>query len=84
MIRTLISLDDEEKQWLDRKAEEEGTTMTQIVRTAVRQYRERCEAAEPSLEEMLRRTSGIWQGGDGLEHQERLRAEWEETPEGAL
>lgn len=79
MIRTLISLDDEDKRWLDRKAKEEGMTMAQVVRTAVGRYREQCEreAPEPSLAELLRRTSGIARGGDGLEAQIRLRDEWE-------
>jgi hypothetical protein len=79
MIRTLISLDAEEKRWLDRRAEEEGVTMTQIVRTAVRRYREQSEAAEPSLEEVLRRTSGLWKGEEGLAYQDKVRGEW--TPE---
>lgn len=80
MIRTLISLEDEDKRWLDRRAEEEKTTMAQVVRTAVKRYREQCERepGEPSLEELLRRTSGLWKGGDGLEAQLRLRGEWEE------
>lgn len=79
MIRTLISLDDEDKQWLDRKAKEEGMTMAQLVRIAVRRYREQCEreASQPSLEELLRQTSGISKEGDGLEAQIRLRDEWE-------
>jgi hypothetical protein len=79
MIRTLISLDDEDKRWLDRKAKEEGITMAQVVRTAVIRYREQCEreTAKPSIEELLRRTSGILQGLDGLEAQRRLRDEWE-------
>ena len=80
MIRTLISLEDEDKRWLDRRAKEEGVTMANVVRKAVRQYREQCEReqAEPSLEDLLRRTSGLWKGGDGLEAQLRLREEWEE------
>lgn len=79
MIRTLISLDDEDKQWLDRKAKEEGMTMAQLVRIAVRRYREQSEreASQPSLEELLRQTSGILKEGDGLEAQIRLRDEWE-------
>ena len=36
------------------------------------------KAAEPSLEELLRRTSGLWTNGDGLDAQLRLRNEWEE------
>jgi hypothetical protein len=86
MIRTLISLEDEDKTWLDQRAKEEGLTMTELVRTAVRQYREQCEASEAaeSLEQLLRRTAGIWQGEDGLAYQRAVRGEWEEAgPEGS-
>jgi Arc/MetJ-type ribon-helix-helix transcriptional regulator len=81
MIRTLISLDEEDKRWLDRRAQEEGTTMTEVVRKAVRRYREEHErgtAAEPTLDQLLRQTSGLWPGGDGLEEQMRARDEWDE------
>jgi hypothetical protein len=83
MIRTLISLDEEDKTWLDRRAKEEGLTMTQLVRMAVKRYREQCEASEgePSLEQALRRTAGIRGGGDGLAWQQEIRGEWEETGE---
>jgi len=83
MIRTLISLDEEDKTWLDRRAKEEGLTMTQLVRMAVKRYREQCEtsAGEPSLEQALRRTAGLRRGGDGLAWQQEIRGEWEETGE---
>jgi len=82
MIRTLISLDDEDKTWLDRKAKEEGVTMAHVVRSAVKKYREQCEASkgEPSLEQLLRRTAGSWREGDGLAYQRAVRGEWE-SPE---
>lgn len=79
MIRTLISLDPDDKAWLDRRAEEENMTMTQIVRTAVRRYRQEvdAQAALPSFEELLSSTAGIWTAEDGLAYQQRLREEWE-------
>jgi len=76
MIRTLISLDPEDKLWLDRKAEEEKVSMTQLVRNAIRRYREECEAAHPTLDRLLAETSGLLAGEDGLEIQLRLREEW--------
>jgi Ribbon-helix-helix protein, copG family len=79
MIRTIISLDPEDKLWLDRKAEEENVTMTEIVRQAIRRYREEREVASPPLERLLEETSGLWsRREDGLEYQERVRDEWEE------
>jgi hypothetical protein len=77
MIRTIISLDPEDKQWLDRKAEEENVTMTELVRQAIRRYRVECEAASPSLDRLLAKTSGLWNREDGLDYQRRLRQEWE-------
>jgi hypothetical protein len=81
MIRTLISLEEEDKQWLDRRAKEKGMTMTELVRIAVKQYRKECErspGAEPTLDQLLRQTSGLWQEGDGLAAQIRVREEWDE------
>ncbi len=79
MIRTLISLDPEDKHWLDRKAEEEEVSMTQLVRIAIRRYREECEADLPTLDRLLDETSGILRGeDDGLAVQLRLRGEWAE------
>ena len=52
--------------------------MTELVRRAVREYRERCDAAAgPSLEDLLERTRGGWRHGDGLRFQNAARDEWE-------
>lgn len=75
-IRTLISLELEDKSWLDRRAEEEGIAMTELVRRAVRSYREESESS--SFERLLAATAGIWPGADGLDYQREIRAEWEE------
>jgi len=80
MIRTIVSLDPEDKLWLDRKAEEEKLTMTELVRQAIRRYRAECETtAPPSLDQLLAETSGLWRREDGLDYQRRLRQEWEEV-----
>lgn len=76
MIRTVISLDDDDKRWLDRRAKAEGVTMTHLVRRAVRLLRQRDPSPEQTRDELLRRTSGIWTSGDGLEYQRRVRDEW--------
>jgi predicted kinase len=75
MVRTVISLDPEDKRWLDRKAKEERTTMTEVVRRAIRMMRE--EEEKPSFREILERSRGTWRHGDGLEYQIRIREEWD-------
>lgn len=77
MVRTVISLSDEDKKWLDREAARQGVAMTEIVRRAVRVLRERTEQGRPPLERLLAETRGSWPGDDGLEYQRRLRGEWE-------
>lgn len=76
MIRTIISLSEEDKKWLEEQAAIEGVPMTEMVRRAVRRLREQLERESPPMEELLRRTSGIWPGEDGLQYQRRLRDEW--------
>ena len=78
MPRTIISLSDEDKVWLDRRSRAERVPMTEIVRRAVREYRERYDAGGSSrLKELLRRTCGCWTHGDGLRYQDAVRDEWE-------
>ncbi|MBI5524990.1 MAG: CopG family transcriptional regulator [Deltaproteobacteria bacterium] len=76
MVRTVISLGEEEKEWLDRRAAEEGVPMTEIIRQAVKQYRSRSRARRPSRETLLKKTRGTWKHGDGLEYQRKIRDEW--------
>ena len=74
-----MSLDPDDKQWLDRKAREERVTMTELVRQAVRLYRAEHESPRAPVEKLLRKTSGLWRKSDGLEYQRASRAEWENT-----
>jgi len=78
MIRTIISLEDDEKTWLDAKARELGKPMTAVVRDAVARYRaEDRERAKPAIDALLMRTAGLWNRGEGLAYQKKLRGEWD-------
>ncbi len=74
MIRTVISLDPEDKAWLDKRAKASGVPMTELVRKAIRQMRQADEGQ--SLDTLLEQTSGIWRRGDALKYQQDIRAEW--------
>ena len=59
MVRTVISLDPEEKAWLDEKARATGKSMTSVVREAVSRYRAQdARRSAPSLKALLERTAG--------------------------
>jgi hypothetical protein len=73
MTRMILSLDDRDKAWLERKAAEQGVSMASVVRLAVRTLQ---TTEESSLKDLLDETRGIWKSGDGLKYQRRLRAEW--------
>lgn len=76
MVRTVISLDEDDKRWLDRRAKEEGVPMTELIRRAVRLLRSLAPSEHRSLDDLLHATAGLWRRGDGLRYQERLRREW--------
>jgi hypothetical protein len=72
----MISLDENDKEWLDRRAADEGVAMTELIRRAVRLLRGADRSDRRSVEELLRATAGTWKQGHGLEYQEHLRREW--------
>lgn len=78
MVRTLISLPEDDKAWLEERARQDGVSMAEVVRRAIERFR--CEphdrASRPTVEELLARTAGIRRGEDGLTTQKRLRREW--------
>lgn len=78
MVRTVISLDPEDKAWLDGRARETGKTMTSVVRDAVNLYRsQEAKRRSPPLKTVLERTRGMWKHGDGLAWQKKMRSEWD-------
>ncbi len=76
MIRTIVSIEEEDKAWLDVKAVEEKVSRAELIRRAVRFYRKASETQARSFRRLLEETSGIWKGEDGLAYQLRLRDEW--------
>lgn len=81
MPRTVISLEPEDKEWLDRKAEAEHVPMTEIVRRAIRRYRHEVDKRpKEDIRRLLEQTRGLWHAGEGLTYQTRVREEWGERP----
>lgn len=76
MIRTVVSIEPEDKAWLDDEARREGVPMTAIVRRAIRRLREEYRRPSVELERLLARTRATWKRGDALDYQRSLRAEW--------
>lgn len=71
-------MSEEDKEWLDRQARRENTTMTQVVRRAIHEYRRKAAGMKSiSLDDVLKRTRGTWKGENGLAYQRKMRGEWD-------
>jgi hypothetical protein len=77
MVRTLISIDPDDKAWLDREAKREGVPMTRVVQRAIAELRKQAEGNPAAFERLLRETAGVKKFGDGLTYQRKLRAQWD-------
>ncbi|HEX9786297.1 MAG TPA: ribbon-helix-helix protein, CopG family [Opitutaceae bacterium] len=78
MPRTVISLEKDDKDWLDRQARAQRVPMTEIVRRAIRRYRQEADMhPDKDIHLLLEETRGLWRAGEGLAYQDRLREEWE-------
>jgi hypothetical protein len=76
MIRTIVSVDPDDKEWLDCKARDEHVSTAELIRRAIRKYRLEAETDNPPVAALLDSTRGLWKAGDGLAYQQRLRQEW--------
>ena len=71
-MRTLVDIPDDDIEWLDRKAAEEGKSRTALVREAVEAFRDARSG------DWIDRGFGLWKGrtdvGDTVDWQRRERA----------
>ena len=74
MTRTIISLENDDKKWLDEESARSGLPRAELVRLSIRYMR---LDREKSFENLLNQTSGTWREGDALAYQERIRSEWD-------
>lgn len=79
MIRTIISLNENEKNWLDQISKLKHVSMAHIIREAIQEYRHNHSTQiKTDLDSLLEQTRGIWQGEDGLTTQNNIRDEWDD------
>ncbi|HEV1285479.1 MAG TPA: hypothetical protein VNU44_09215 [Bryobacteraceae bacterium] len=69
----LISLEENDRIWLEQQARQTGVPMSEVVRQAIRRAQ---ESGQKPMKDLLASTKGIWRQGDGLRYQRRVRKEW--------
>ena len=72
--RTIITISDEDKLWLENYSRMHSISMAEAVRRGIIQLKER-DTGE-AYRRLVLQTRGIWKGEDGLRYQKKLRAEW--------
>ena len=77
MTRTIISLPEEEKEWLESYGKRHRISSAEVVRRAIKEFRGKMP--ERSLRAVLKETAGTWTSihGDSRDHVDSLRKEWD-------
>jgi hypothetical protein len=72
--RTLITLPAEDKRWLIDYSRTHGISLAEAVRRGIHNLK--ISERQNLYVSLIKRTGGIWQEGDGLKYQKKIRAEW--------
>lgn len=72
--RTIITLSDKDKAWIESYSKVSGISMAEAIRQGITELREREETNV--FQRLVEETRGIWRKGDGLTYQEKIRSEW--------
>ncbi|MCF8037294.1 MAG: hypothetical protein K9K62_10515 [Desulfobacteraceae bacterium] len=73
--RTIITLSESNKNWLEAYSRARGISMAEAIRKGISRLRE--NESRALYRELAEQTRGIWEKGDGLAWQDKLRAEWD-------
>ena len=79
MIRSIISITRDDKDWLDRYGRRNRVSSAELVRRAIKEYRTRVERRD--LQAVIRETAGSWKSvkGDSQKLVNGMRKEWERS-----
>lgn len=73
--RTIITLPEEDKIWLEGYSMAYQISFAEAVRRGIKRLRESATADTYTM--LVENTQGVWKKGDGLKYQRSIRSEWE-------
>ncbi|MBI5604488.1 MAG: CopG family transcriptional regulator [Deltaproteobacteria bacterium] len=73
--RTIVTIPEKEKRWLKAFSKTHGMSMGEAIRQGLACLK--AADGKDSYKQLVQETRGIWNQGDGLAYQKRIRAEWE-------
>ncbi len=72
--RTLITIKNEDKEWLKSYSRIHDISMAEAVRQGIQKLK--TSEGRNLYASLVKRTYGIWRRGDGLKYQKNIREEW--------
>ena len=72
--RTIITISDEEKTWLQSYSRARGISLAEAMRRGIQRLRQ--TEQQELYKTLVESTRGVWKKGDGLKYQESIRSEW--------
>ncbi|MFW6011069.1 MAG: hypothetical protein ACOC8Q_00995 [Desulfosalsimonas sp.] len=73
--RTIITLSESNKTWLEAYSSAHGISMAEAIRRGISRLKQDEHSA--LYQQLLEKTRGKWRQGDGLAYQQSMREEWE-------
>ena len=79
MLRTIITINEEDKEWLDHFSHANHQSMAQTIRRAIQHFRQQNKKGQNK--NILEKTAGLWKKNKktGLRYVEESRREWNKT-----
>jgi hypothetical protein len=76
MVRTLISLHEKDKKWLEHYSRMNHMSVSEVIRIAINNFIEGSRTT--TRNSLLRDTAGMWKDRtiDGIDYVKKLREEW--------
>lgn len=77
MVRTIITLEDVDKKWLDRYSERSGRPTAETIRLAIKEFQKKTQSHE--YQHALKASAGILKGAkvDSVKFVRKIREEWD-------
>ena len=76
MVRTIVTLEDSDKRWLDRYSHRQGRSTAETIRLAIKEFQK--ASREGDYRRVLKDTAGLLKGGeDAVRSVRKLRGEWD-------
>ena len=76
MVRTIITLEENDKKWLDRYSGRYGRSTAETIRQAIKEFQKQARKGE--YQNILKATAGLFKGkDDSVSFVRKLRGEWD-------